>query len=105
MEQYPHVDESSPARRKYLVAMYWSISTVTTLSYGDIFPHTDLEKVFIMIAMVVGAATYAYIIGGICGILTQINARESAFNQAMDSLNSFLKEKARGSPLRLHGLA
>eukprot|EP00959_Pyramimonas_sp_CCMP1952_P379265 7944656-Pyramimonas_sp.AAC.2 len=50
-------------------------------------------QVVMIVAIVVGAATYAYIIGGICGILTQINARQSAFNQSMDSLNHFLLEK------------
>ena len=40
-------------------AMWWSVITLTTVGYGDIFPHTPLGKVFAAITAVSGVALVA----------------------------------------------
>ena len=40
-------------------AMWWSISTLTTVGYGDVVPVTTLGKVFGMIVMLIGIGMFA----------------------------------------------
>lgn len=44
-------------------------------------PHTDAERAFIILAMGIGGAVYAYIIGGVCGVLAGLNARSTDFHK------------------------
>lgn len=36
---------------QYSVALYWSVTTITTVGYGDIVPNTNTDKTVVMLAM------------------------------------------------------
>lgn len=44
-------------------SLYWVISTITTVGYGDITPISWITKTMAMILMVVGVAVVGYING------------------------------------------
>lgn len=41
--------ESSSNFDKYVTALYWSMSTLTTVGYGDVIPGNSTEKIMSMI--------------------------------------------------------
>ena len=43
--------------------LYWSMTTLTTVGYGDLIPGSDRERAYTCVAMVVGGGFYGYIIG------------------------------------------
>ena len=49
-------------------AMWWSVSTFTTVGYGDIYPVTASGKLFATLTMLVGIAMF----GAIAGIMTNV---------------------------------
>ena len=76
----------------YVAAFYWSSMTMTTIGYGDIVPSTWIERIFVSVAMLVGAFMYGYIIGAVGNVIAQANSRKNAFYTLMGELNSFLDE-------------
>ena len=46
-------------------SFYWAITTMTTVGYGDIVPHTTIAKVVACVLMVVGVGFVALLTGAI----------------------------------------
>jgi hypothetical protein len=42
---------------------------MTTTGYGDIYPVTELEKVYSMFCMIIACAVFAFIVGSITSII------------------------------------
>lgn len=77
----------------YINALYWTITTLTTIGYGDITPQNDFQKVFTMLVMVTGVGFYGYIIGNFTSMLAQTDYVKMNFLEKMDRINTFLKYK------------
>jgi len=58
---------------QYVQSVYWAITTMCTVGYGDITPETSLERVFAMANMIVAAGMFAYIIGDIGTMISKYN--------------------------------
>eukprot|EP00931_Biecheleriopsis_adriatica_P055540 TRINITY_DN3286_c1_g1_i3.p1 TRINITY_DN3286_c1_g1~~TRINITY_DN3286_c1_g1_i3.p1 ORF type:complete len:675 (+),score=117.63 TRINITY_DN3286_c1_g1_i3:124-2148(+) len=73
-------------QREYTAAFYWCMTTITTVGYGDITPTSDSERVFAVIAMVVGGIFYGIVVGSISSIVTEQDLNTSAFHNRMDRI-------------------
>ena len=51
------------------MSLYWSLTTLSTVGYGDVTPSTDEEKVLSMIVMIFGSVLYATIIGNVANCM------------------------------------
>lgn len=74
----------------YIRSVYWAITTMTTVGYGDITPGTDAEYVFSALVMLAGASFYAYIIGNVASLLNQLNASEAKYLQRSQFVCKYL---------------
>ena len=68
----------------YIVSVYWSVMTMSTIGYGDVTPKTKYERIYEIFGMILGASVYAYMVGAICSIVASLNAASAEFNQQMD---------------------
>lgn len=60
-------------------ALYWAITTLTTVGYGDVTPHTPVGKLIAGVTMVIGLALFALPIGIIAnGFISGLNRRRFA---------------------------
>ncbi|EGB05583.1 hypothetical protein AURANDRAFT_30644, partial [Aureococcus anophagefferens] len=46
----------------YVTCLYWAITTISTVGFGDIHPNSPGEKIFTSVIMVAGVGMYAIII-------------------------------------------
>ncbi|KAE9340885.1 hypothetical protein PF008_g10900 [Phytophthora fragariae] len=84
---------------KYVTSFYWAIMTMTTVGYGDIHPTTMHERIFAIVAMIIGAWIFAYGITNVVAMVTNLNGPDSRFQLRMDELNDYMD--ARELPMQL----
>ena len=86
--------------RQYTVAMYWAVTTITTVGYGDIVPHSDTERWFAIACQLVGGAFYGYVIAQTTAIAVSFDANNGTYYQKMDAIRSWMNHHNFGRGLR-----
>ena len=74
----------------YLVSFYWTITTISTVGYGDITPETLIEKFCLMQLMIIGVVFYSYGNGTLASMISnfdQMNAEFKEKNDLLDQIN------------------
>lgn len=71
----------------------------TTVGYGDVHPCTTNERIFAIVAMIVGAWIFAYGITNVVAMVANLNAADGVFHLKMDELNDYME--ARQLPVQL----
>jgi voltage-gated potassium channel len=75
---------------QYLHALYWCVTTLTTIGYGDITPSTNVQIIYTMVVMVLGVAMYGYVIGNVANLLANRDLAKAHYRANMERLSSFL---------------
>mmetsp|Transcript_101393 Transcript_101393/g.180259 ORF Transcript_101393/g.180259 Transcript_101393/m.180259 type:complete len:749 (-) Transcript_101393:59-2305(-) len=83
-------EDAGDINKRYVSALYWAVTTLTTVGYGDIVPKTNSERAYFMAAMMIGSAFYGYIIGCITSVITDMDVEKRKFNERMDVVQYWL---------------
>lgn len=93
------LNEYSAVSRQYLVSLYWSTLTLTTI--GEVpGPVTEWEYVFVILDFLVGVLIFATIVGMVGGIITNMNARRTEFQSRLDSIKQYMRYRSVGKDLQ-----
>lgn len=84
---------------KYLAALEFALM-IMVMGYGDFTPANTTERVIAVIAMVICGSLYAYVIGAICGVVSERDPATSEYQQQVDLLNDYMNEIKVGKKLR-----
>lgn len=77
----------SSAGEQYLVAIYFSITTLVTVGYGDVLPATNTEIIIVIFWMLIGVGFYSFTVGSLSSFLSSIDTRESALALKLATIN------------------
>jgi len=76
---------------QYLYAIYWVVTTMTSVGYGDITPTNPAEIVVSLATQVIGVSLILVIIGNIASLLANINLARSLFRQKINAIMHYMR--------------
>jgi hypothetical protein len=75
----------------YNKALYWTITTLTTVGYGDICPKDNFGRLYTMMVMILGVGMYGFVIGNISSLLVKVDSVRENHRRKMNSLSDFMQ--------------
>ena len=85
------IDMEADEFSKYLRALYWCITTLATVGYGDIVPKTNPQTMYTMVVMLLGVGVYGYVIGNVTNLVANIDLAKSHYRENMERLAAFMR--------------
>ncbi|MFC2101045.1 cyclic nucleotide-binding domain-containing protein [Bacteroidota bacterium] len=74
----------------YINGLYWTITTITTVGYGDILPQNNLQKLYSMLVMIMGFGVFGLLVGTIAGTILKKDPAKTKYLENIESLASFI---------------
>ena len=78
----------------YVDALYWTITTLTTVGYGDIIPVGVVQKIYTIFVQILGVGVYGLLIGNLASIISQTDPAKARYNENMEKLSALLHFQA-----------
>jgi len=75
-----------------VLSLYWTVTTITTVGYGDISITNSWERIFCSVIMLIGVISFSYANGSLSSILTTYDVQNALLSERLDILNSIKQE-------------
>lgn len=96
--RYEWADETVATH--YVISLYWTWSTLTTLGYGDITAGTNAERVCTMLCMLLGVSFYSFITASMSSFLERMDATSQRRRDQQDELEQYLNARKLSKALK-----
>ncbi|XP_075873142.1 potassium voltage-gated channel subfamily H member 6a [Nelusetta ayraudi] len=92
-KQYNDSDlESGPSvKDKYVTALYFTFSSLTSVGFGNVSPNTNPEKIFSICVMLIGSLMYASIFGNVSAIIQRLYSGTARYHTQMLRVKEFIR--------------
>ncbi|XP_019739341.1 potassium voltage-gated channel subfamily H member 6-like isoform X2 [Hippocampus comes] len=87
-------------RDKYVTALYFTFSSLTSVGFGNVSPNTNSEKIFSISVMLIGALMYASIFGNVSAIIQRLYSGTARYHAQMMRVREFIRFHQIPNPLR-----
>lgn len=81
-----------PIYRRYIISLYWAMTTLSTIGYGDIHPYSDTEKLVALLWMFFALYFLSFSISSLSSMLSQIDSKKTVLRNKMTFIDEFSKE-------------
>jgi voltage-gated potassium channel len=84
-----------PEFDQYLRGLYWCVTTIATIGYGDYTPshESNLQIIYTIAVMVFGVGMYGYIIGNVATLIANLDVARANYQKKMEEVKDFLRTK------------
>uniref|UniRef100_A0A8C5HFF0 Voltage-gated inwardly rectifying potassium channel KCNH2 n=1 Tax=Gouania willdenowi TaxID=441366 RepID=A0A8C5HFF0_GOUWI len=95
------VQGSGPSiKDKYVTALYFTFSSLTSVGFGNVSPNTNSEKIFSICVMLIGSLMYASIFGNVSAIIQRLYSGTARYHTQMLRVREFIRFHQIPNPLR-----
>lgn len=93
--------QDASSLEQYVSSVYWAITTMVTVGYGDITPRTTMERLATILNMCIASGMYAYIINEVSTMVRLYNTLATKYEERMKYVNRFMRQKGIPEDLRM----
>ncbi|KAA0192167.1 Potassium voltage-gated channel subfamily H member 7 [Fasciolopsis buskii] len=87
-------------KSKYITALYFTFSSLTSVGFGNVSPNTNPEKIFSICVMLVGSLMYAGIFGHVSAIIQRLYSGTARYHAQMLRVKEFIRFHQIPNPLK-----
>ncbi|KAK9836539.1 hypothetical protein WJX74_002745 [Apatococcus lobatus] len=94
---------SIPSPYVWLVALYWAMTTISTIGYGDITPQQPAETAIALAVELLGVLIFGVLLGSITELLSRasrLSRRAALFRQKMVGVNDYMGKRKMPRKIR-----
>ncbi|XP_076256580.1 potassium voltage-gated channel seizure isoform X4 [Rhynchophorus ferrugineus] len=100
-QQYlPNGTGGPSIKSRYVTALYFTFTSLTSVGFGNVAPNTDAEKIFTICVMLVGSLMYASIFGNVSAIIQRLYSGTARYHTQMLRVREFIRFHQIPNPLR-----
>ena len=78
---------------QYVASLYWTVTTLTTVGYGDIVPINNQERILAIFIMVIGATVFGYVVANMSTIIGNFNQLETKAADRLSEMTESMRER------------
>ncbi|XP_076352580.1 voltage-gated inwardly rectifying potassium channel KCNH6-like [Tachypleus tridentatus] len=87
-------------KAKYVTALYFTFSSLTSVGFGNVSPNTNMEKIFSILIMLIGSLMYASIFGNVSAIIQRLYSGTARYHTQLLRVKEFIRFHQIPNPLR-----
>ena len=76
----------------YIVAIYFSITTITTVGYGDISATCTNERLLSIVIMIVGVISFSFATGSLSSLISNVDSTQAKIRQKVKIIKKLKSE-------------
>ena len=86
-----HPEKVGDVTTHYIKSLYWAVTTLTTIGYGDITPTTTLGRLYTMPIMILGVGVYGFVIANVTRLFTTADRYKEKSKERLGDVATFMK--------------
>ncbi|XP_063808741.1 potassium voltage-gated channel subfamily H member 3 isoform X1 [Pseudophryne corroboree] len=87
-------------RSSYITSLYFALSSLTSVGFGNVSANTDTEKIFSICIMLIGALMHALVFGNVTAIIQRLYARRFLYHSRTRDLRDYIRIHGIPKPLK-----
>ena len=90
---------TKPTSVKYLNSVYWALTTLTTVGFGDIVPTNNTERVYVLCSLLIGALVFGYMLSAIGELVNTLDKNAVVLDDKFAEIKDFTRWHRMGPDL------
>ena len=74
----------------YIKALYWAMTTLTTVGYGDIVAKIPSQMIYASCTQLVGVGVFGFILSNVASLLSRLDAARESHMDNLDQVETFM---------------
>ena len=85
--------EGATIEDRYIVSLYFCLTTLLTVGFGDILPQTSMERVYTILIMLIGGCVFGYVMNSIAVIIYSLEDEKTKVRNKITSLCKYMQKE------------